>query len=304
MLYIRHQSYIDALVLPLNIFSKHLYRCRLTIRLNYPDGVRNYLMKHPFISIIIPVLNGENTIFSCLESIEFQVFTDYEVVIIDGGSTDGTLDIIHSFMSIPIQLVLEPGISIYGGMNKGIERSTGHWLYFMGCDDALCSENTFLEVASILSKTIASVVVGHVIFSNGFMAPPLLGSPLMLRFRPHHQGMFYSRTLFTTYQYNERWWLSADYDLSLRLKADQVVFRGMPVIVAVYSDSGLSRRNFEQGFAEMRQIHRLHFSGPARWWVMVYGQVLQHIFRLRDRYGLLNLRVRLAKFAQLPFLSG
>jgi glycosyltransferase involved in cell wall biosynthesis len=89
------------------------------------------------ISIIISVLNGSKTLKRCLESIVNQDYNDWELIIIDGGSTDSTLDIIKNYSNILSYWVSEKDTGIYNAWNKALRKSNGEWICFIGSDDVL-----------------------------------------------------------------------------------------------------------------------------------------------------------------------
>jgi len=93
--------------------------------------------KKTLISIITVVLNGVEFLEEAFESVFSQSFTDYEYIVIDGGSTDGTIDIIGKYAENIEYWVSEPDNGVYDAMNKAIKVAKGRWLYFLGADDVL-----------------------------------------------------------------------------------------------------------------------------------------------------------------------
>ena len=91
------------------------------------------------LSIILPTFNCDKVIRHCIESIVGQEFHDWELLVMDGMSRDGTLEIVRQYSSKDsrIRVYSEPDNGIYDAMNKGIDKSQGEWLYFMGSDDSL-----------------------------------------------------------------------------------------------------------------------------------------------------------------------
>lgn len=92
------------------------------------------------LSIITPTLNAAAYVRACVESSLDQV-GDFEHIFVDGGSTDGTLEIIESHKSSRIKTIIENGSGIYSAQNAGIKYCSGKWLYFIGADDALVEES-------------------------------------------------------------------------------------------------------------------------------------------------------------------
>lgn len=100
------------------------------------------------LSIIVPSYNCEKVIGHCIESIVDQVFQDWELLIMDGVSRDRTLEIVQQYSSKDsrIRVYSEPDNGIYDAMNKGIDKSNGEWLYFMGSDDSLYNTRSLEDI--------------------------------------------------------------------------------------------------------------------------------------------------------------
>ena len=94
-------------------------------------------MQHPKVSIIIPVLNQKQMLEKALESVFNQDFKNYELIVIDGGSEDGTLDVVQQYHQQISYYESTKDKNVYDAMNKAIDKSNGDWLYFMGADDCL-----------------------------------------------------------------------------------------------------------------------------------------------------------------------
>src|SRR5215216_6167566 len=94
----------------------------------------------PLLSIIIPTYNSEKTLSCCLQSVLNQTFKDFEILIIDGLSSDNTINVIKGYNNSKIRVYSEKDKGIYDAMNKGIEKSAGEWLYFLGSDDQFFNE--------------------------------------------------------------------------------------------------------------------------------------------------------------------
>ena len=103
----------------------------------------------PTLSIIIPTYNSASVLPKSLDSIVGQTFIDWEVLIMDGVSTDDTLKVAKSYNDSRIRIYSEPDKGIYDAMNKGIKKAAGNWLYFIGCDDWLLASNTLESIFSM-----------------------------------------------------------------------------------------------------------------------------------------------------------
>ena len=104
-------------------------------------------MQHPKISIIIPVLNQKQFLQKAIESVIHQDFTDYELIIIDGKSEDGTIDVIKQYENKISYWKSTEDRNVYDAMNKAVAQSNGDWLYFLGADDEIC-KTTFQNIFS------------------------------------------------------------------------------------------------------------------------------------------------------------
>ena len=89
----------------------------------------------PVVSIIIPVLNGAAFIAFAIESVLSQTMRDFELIVIDDGSTDATSDIVHRYEDARIHYVYQPNRGLSAARNSGIQRATARWIAFLDCDD-------------------------------------------------------------------------------------------------------------------------------------------------------------------------
>ena len=126
-------------------------------------------MQHPKISIVIAVLNQKQYLQKAIASVVNQDFTDYELIIVDGKSTDGTLDIIRKYESKISYWESAEDKNVYDAMNKAIAKTNGDWLYFLGADDEICKttfkniftshlEECYLVLGNINTKIINSLL--------------------------------------------------------------------------------------------------------------------------------------------------
>ena len=89
----------------------------------------------PLVSIIIAVYNGANTLQDCLDSIKQQTYQNIELIIIDGGSTDATIDVLNEYDAQISYWISEPDDGIYNAWNKGVVQAKGEWICFLGADE-------------------------------------------------------------------------------------------------------------------------------------------------------------------------
>jgi len=113
------------------------------------------LSDQQLITVVTVVFNGDQLLEETIRSVVRQTYKDIEYIIIDGGSTDGTLDIIKKYEDKIDYWISEPDDGIYDAMNKGIANATGDWIYFINAGDSLFSVKTLenLKLDSLSSAT-------------------------------------------------------------------------------------------------------------------------------------------------------
>ena len=107
-------------------------------------------MKQFKITIITAVYNALDTLEQAILSVLEQTYPNIEYIIIDGGSTDGSVELIKKYSSRIYYWVSEPDRGIYNAFNKGIYKSTGDYVYFLGADDCLFSKDIISKVVEEL----------------------------------------------------------------------------------------------------------------------------------------------------------
>jgi len=108
----------------------------------------------PQVSIVIATLDAEDTLPACLDSIRSQTYVSREVIIIDGGSTDGSQNVIERNEDLVASWVSEPDHGIYDAWNKGVERSSGEWICFLGADDSFAAPDVLGKLVVLASDRV------------------------------------------------------------------------------------------------------------------------------------------------------
>jgi glycosyltransferase involved in cell wall biosynthesis len=209
----------------------------------------------PLFSLVIPTLNVETAIRSCLDSIAGQTFVDFQVVLVDGGSTDKTLEVVATFRpTLGPRLLLQAGTDdgVYDAMNRGVSLAIGEWLLFLGADDVLHGADTLEKVAALIREGgQADLVYGDVIMrsSGERYGGEFDLDRLQLEENLCHQSVFYQRELFEKLgPYNLRYRIWADWDFNIRcFENPALVARHVDVVVTDYNDAGgLSQQEDEE----------------------------------------------------------
>jgi len=221
----------------------------------------------PLISIIIPALNSAKTLPETLKSVGDQSFKDFEVVVVDGASTDGSVKLLKDYHEYDerIKFVSEKDKGIYDAMNKGMAISTGSWLLFLGSDDRLYNDQVFASVSNILRLPENKVVYGNVcmvgdsawakdnqIYDGPFDKAKILNKNIC------HQSIFY-RSDFVKKEigsYNIEYRLCADWDFNLRCFA-KTDFLYVNNIIAKFYGGGLTTRSSEDDAFSKNFVHNI-----------------------------------------------
>lgn len=177
------------------------------------------------ITIVVAVYNGAKTLQACLDSVFSQTYGNIELVIMDGGSNDGTVEILKKNSQNISYWETAPDNGIYHAWNKALVHSTGDWIYFLGADDLLHDKHVVAQFVLKMAKvnTAPLIAYGLIEYCKGDNRK-VLGSPwneirqtmLSMMCIPH-QGAFHHKSLFDICgHFDERYRISGDYHLVLK----------------------------------------------------------------------------------------
>jgi len=216
----------------------------------------------PLISIITVVLNGALQLRATVESVLQQTQTqdDIEYIVIDGGSTDGTVDVLRSFDSQLDYWLSEGDSGIYDAMNKGISLSRGQFVYHLNIGDQLVS------LPSAIRESIpdeVACIVGVVQTGKDSAHRPSAGVALRFHNTIHHQGCFYRNAPDLRYDLQYR--VFADFDLNQRLCKSGAKVLICPDLIAIHDQGGISHttKRFAEVYHVVRKNHGLLWLGVS-----------------------------------------
>jgi glycosyltransferase involved in cell wall biosynthesis len=182
------------------------------------------------ISIITVCFNSDQTIRNTIESVLSQAYSDIEYIIVDGSSTDRTVNIIKQFKPLfkgRMNWISEPDKGLYDAMNKGIAVATGEVVAFLHSDDLYFDENVISKVAEVFSNDSVDVVYGDTCFFSGsnvtktlrrYRSDKLSSGNLAWGKMPAHPAIFIRRRIYDEVGYFETdFEIAADYEFLCRL---------------------------------------------------------------------------------------
>jgi glycosyltransferase involved in cell wall biosynthesis len=221
----------------------------------------------PILTIITVVRNGAATLEACIQSVIAHNAPRVEYVVIDGGSTDGTVDLLLRYHDQIAFWSSEPDAGIYDAMNKGVRRATGDWILFLGSDDTLA-----IDLAAILSliQDKRTLYYGNAWWrqSRRTYDGPFSASKLALT-NLCHQAVFYPRQALLKHPFNLKYHTQADWEVNMQCFSDPAFqFQYFPKTIANYNDaSGISstRRDMALEHDYLRLLWR-HFPWPVALW--------------------------------------
>ena len=212
----------------------------------------------PKVSIIVVVFNGAKTLEKTIDSVLQQTYKNLELLIIDGGSTDGTLDILKNKSAKNLRWTSEPDNGIYDAMNKGIQKATGEWVFFLGADDHFYNAHVVDSVFSKNNFENVDLIYGNV-KSESFkgLYDGVFNFEKLLKKNISHQSIFHRRSLFDKVGfYNLQYKTHADWDFNLRCyENEDVRIQYVDIIIAEFGKGGVSS-NYDLPFLKESLLPR------------------------------------------------
>ncbi|MDD3265899.1 MAG: glycosyltransferase family 2 protein [Burkholderiales bacterium] len=207
----------------------------------------------PLISIVTVCFNSAKTIRRTIESVLNQTYNNIEYIIIDGKSTDNTLDIIKEYEAkfaekgIVYRYISEPDSGIYDAMNKGIKMATGEWINIQGSDDWLLS-GASQEFSDFAIDSDTMIVGGICIVCDcldGKVVPLMyrqINLDIAMKYHMSicHQGAFIRKVYHDMHLYDTSFKILADFDMFMSMKISNVKMQLLPSIIGYYNNGGLS----------------------------------------------------------------
>lgn len=252
--------------------------------------------RYPFFSIIIAVFNGMQTLPDCLNSVWQQSCKDFELIVIDGGSRDGSVDFINQNRQKIDFSISEPDSGVYNAWNKALKRATGEWVCFLGCDDEFKSAEVLGKAAERIAAGVTDekYVYGSIeVVNSSGKTLEKLGSPwpevrekfLQIHCVPH-TGSFHHKSLFEQEKFDESFKIAADYEFLLRhLKSSPALFLEDLTTVRMRV-GGLSSKP-ENSLINLRENRRAQIKNgvarflPAPVWFAMFSRVIIRIILIR-----------------------
>jgi glycosyltransferase involved in cell wall biosynthesis len=248
--------------------------------MNHKDGQ----LKNPAVTIVTVVFNDVKNLEKTMLSVLDQTFLDFEYIVIDGGSTDGTVDIIKKYAHRLAFWVSEKDKGIYDAMNKAIEKAQGSWINFMNSGDYFF-DNTVLENIFSTSKYDGVDVLYGGFIGNFNGRSVLCSAPLNVKANFWkgmpicHNSTFVRTHIMQQFKFDTNFKVSADGDFISHCAAIGHVFERVDVIVFRVGTLGFSNANWLTARLENWSIARGYFPGVRTDFFHAQALVREVLFR-------------------------
>jgi glycosyltransferase involved in cell wall biosynthesis len=203
----------------------------------------------PKISIITVTFNASLSLEQTIDSVVKQSYKNIEFIIVDGGSTDGTVDLLKKYEGQITHWISEPDHGVYDAMNKAVTMATGSWVYFLGSGDLLVDgldniapllvDKNCIYYGDVYRQDLSAVYGGK--FSGFRLAVSNIC----------HQAIFYPAGVFRKRKYDLKYKIQADHAFNMLCYGDkQYRFKHFPIIVCLYEGNGYSDKVLDYSFFE------------------------------------------------------
>jgi glycosyltransferase involved in cell wall biosynthesis len=229
--------------------------------------LKNYNQSTLLVSIVTVVYNGVGAINATLNSVLGQSYPNIQYVIIDGGSTDGTLQIINKYQDQIDVYISEPDLGIYDAMNKALSYCKGTWVNYMNCGDIFYSSNTVEIIFNDLLNREADILFGKHVVSYYEKLVPKLPNPINELWKGmtiQHQSIFAKTEFLLERKFNLSYKFAADYNFLYDCYKHGCNIVHLDVFVSIVAAQGFSESNSVETYKEFRKIAlKYENSNPA-----------------------------------------
>jgi glycosyltransferase len=220
------------------------------------------------ISLITATYNSVDTIAETISSVKRQNFDNLEYIIIDGNSSDGTLDIINQNKDVITKLISEPDNGIYHALNKGMKMASGEIIAFIHSDDLFAENWVLSEINTLFEKQKTDFVYGDLQYITSDSPPKIIrhwrsgeynSSKLKKGWMPPHPTVYFKRDLIEKIGFfNTSYNISADYDWMVRcLTYPEINVAYIPKVLIKMKTGGKSNRNLKNIIRKSHEDYKI-----------------------------------------------
>lgn len=212
----------------------------------------------PKLSIVTINYNNRNGLKKTIDSVIAQTNKDFEWIVIDGGSNDGSKELIEQHSDHFSYWASEPDHGVYHAMNKGIAKATGKWMLFLNSGDCFCNNN-------VLEKAFTHPFVGDVMYGNAYYVnpdgsyrikrdPDVIGISFFLKQTLCHQACFIRSSILKESLYNEDMRIAADIAKWLQLMVEGYQFVHLDEFIVNFDTTGIGSQSTKENILERKLV--------------------------------------------------
>jgi len=228
---------------------------------------------NPLISVIVASWNVADTINRCIDSVSRQTYHCKELIIIDGNSKDGTVEILKSRYDDIIYWESKPDRGVYHAWNKALKHARGEWITFLGADDYLVDCTILDKLIDVARGRDINLIASRLrlVDENGRMltaiGEPWSSEKIKCYMNIAHPGLLHHKTLFENYgMFDEQYRVAGDYEFILRV-AEHIKAAFLDDFTVCMQRGGLSRSCIKTVLSETKEIQSLNDGiGPIKAW--------------------------------------
>ena len=239
----------------------------------------------PLFSIITVSYNAKESIEDTINSIVNQTYSNFEYIIVDGGSTDGTLDIIRKYEDKISYWISEPDNGIYDAMNKGLAICKGELINFMNSVDLFYNDHVLVDIYRYCDFKKFHILYGKTVVkeTGRVIVPPLkIRKKYFLLDTICHQSIFFNRSIFMdlgTYSLDYK--IIADRDLLLKSIINEKRFLYVDVVVSLWESLGFSGNNLKLFKNEEKLLVNRNFNTVEIYFIRINYKFRQFLNKLK-----------------------
>ena len=204
------------------------------------------MSKLPIITVVTVTFNAGVGLAKTIESVLGQTYKSIQYIVVDGGSTDNSNEILDRYRSYFYKCVSEKDDGVYDAMNKGLSLATGKWIIFLNAGDRFADRDTLATVFSNRNYNEVDIIYGDYLFQDqkGEVRCGLSGQHKNLKYGSQfcHQSTFINTKYHSRYPYDKNIKITADHKFFLEAQRNHANFRKIDVVVSICECGGISDR--------------------------------------------------------------
>lgn len=231
----------------------------------------------PLLTVITVVFNGVKTLEMSIKSVIEQSYDNIEYIVIDGGSSDGTVDLIRKYEHEIDYWVSEKDSGIYHAMNKGIKIAAGEWVALLNADDRYSGPDSLREVATLSDDVLVAASDVLIDTDDGLKCFYMDDTRPLYKNIPYmHTGMFVRSNIYSRLGlFRTEFRIASDIDFIFRIINNNINIYRFKNPLVVMKDGGASEKCFTRGRAEYREIYVRHGGAVLLSYVGYYLSIIE-----------------------------